>query len=80
MTHSSDPAFRDVGRDAGAWSYDRYIQDHMFPLNGGLTPGALAYTFGLDLSAGAIAAIPQFRDSADVEFQDAVLKDIGTVK
>ena|GEM_PF-4994436 len=46
------------------WAYDRYIQDGIFPVNGGLTPAALNSTFEIARLTGDLARLPAPGDAA----------------
>ncbi len=76
-TRTSVPGIQGLPRDAIEWAYDRYIQDGVFPINGGLTPGALATTFEIARETGDLTRIPAPDEVALFRFQDDVLARIG---
>lgn len=71
------PGMEPLPRDVIEWAYDRYIQDDIFPVNGGLTPAALTATFEIAKATGDLAHIPAPADVAVFQIQDAVLAKIG---
>lgn len=72
------PAIKDVSTQAAEWAYERFIQDGIFPLNGGLTPQTIAATLGLALEGGEIKKNPAPEEVAVLEIQQQVLAEIGT--
>ncbi|HLY23220.1 MAG TPA: ABC transporter substrate-binding protein [bacterium] len=71
------PGMEPLPRDVVEWAYDRYIQDDIFPVNGGLTPAALNSTFEIARLTGDLSRIPAPGDVAVFQIQDAVLAKIG---
>jgi ABC-type nitrate/sulfonate/bicarbonate transport system substrate-binding protein len=71
------PGMEPLPRDVIEWAYERYIQDDIFPVNGGLTPAALNSTFEIARLTGDLSRIPAPGDVAVFQIQDAVLAKIG---
>ena len=71
------PGIQGLPRDVIEWAYDRYIQDGVFPVNGGLTAAALATTFEIAKDTGDITRIPAPEEVALFQIQDTVLARIG---
>lgn len=75
---SDIPAIRDLSREAVEWSHERFVQDGIFPVNGGLTPKTISATLGIALEGGEIKRIPAPDELAVLEIQQQVLREIGT--
>ncbi len=71
------PGMEPLPRDVIEWAYDRYIADDIFPINGGLTPAALASTFEIAKATGDLSTIPAPGDVAAFDIQDAALAKVG---
>jgi ABC-type nitrate/sulfonate/bicarbonate transport system substrate-binding protein len=69
---------RTVSREAAEWSYDRYIKDEMFPVNGGLSPKSIATALQIGLMSGEIKAMPKYSDIVAADIQESVLSEIGS--
>lgn len=76
-TRTKIPGVAGLSRDVIEWAYDRYMQDGIFPINGGLTPAALATTFEIARLTGDLTRIPGPDEVALFQIQDAVLAKLG---
>ena len=76
-TRTTVPGIQGLPRDVIEWAYNHYIQDGVFPVNGGLSAGALGTTFEIAKETGDITRIPAPDEVALFQLQEDVLARIG---
>ena len=76
-TRTTVPGIQGLARDVIEWAYNHYIQDGVFPVNGGLSAGTLGTTFEIAKETGDITRIPAPDEVALFQLQEDVLARIG---